>query len=168
MAADVTKIEEGKNVIDLSIQEFNTIHILHNNVGGGSGSGNAAEATAEKWSDSVLVSSMSMINMCRYSIPHMSSNSGGSIINVSLVSAMRSKFGRSSTPYTMNKTAVVDLTRVMALDHLQENIRVNCIMPGLIWPSRVSYRPPESTGIRHSSTPLPYKGECWDFGWAAV
>ena len=168
IAADVTKVEECKNVIDLSIQKFNTIHILHNNVGGGSGNGNVVEATEEMWADSISVNLMSMINMCRYTIPHMRSNPGGSIINVSSVSAVRPKSGRSSAPYTMNKTAVVGLTRAMALDHAEENIRVNCIMPGLIWTPRVSHGPPESRGIRQSSTPLPNEGESWDIGWAAV
>ncbi|MDP7579105.1 MAG: SDR family NAD(P)-dependent oxidoreductase [SAR202 cluster bacterium] len=168
IAADVTKAEQCKEVVDFAVREFNTIDILHNNVGGGSGSGNVVEATQDIWANSMSVNLMSIINMSRYSIPYMRGNSGGSIINVSSVTGMRPKSGRSSAPYTMNKTAVVGLTRAMALDHAGESIRVNCIMPGLIWTPRVSSGSPDSRPTRQSSTPLPNEGESWDIGWAAV
>ena len=75
--------------------------------------------------------------MCRYAIPHMKNAGGGSIINVSSVTALRPKPGRSSAQYTVNKTAVVGLTRALALDHAPDNIRANCIMPGLMWTPRL-------------------------------
>ena len=98
IAADVTKAEQCKSVVDFSLQEFNAIHILHNNIRGGSGSGNVVEATEEMWANSMSLNLMSIINMSRYSIPYMGANPGGSIINVSSISAMRPKSGRSSAP----------------------------------------------------------------------
>ena len=79
------------------------------------------------------VNLMSMINMGRWAVPQMKTSGGGSIINVSSVTALRPKAMRSSAPYTVNKSAVVGLTRAMAVDHAADNIRVNCIMPGLMW-----------------------------------
>ena len=111
---------------------------------------------------------MSMINMGRYAIPRMISSGGGSIINVSSVSALRPKAGKSSAPYTVNKAAVVGLTQAMALDHARDHIRVNCIMPGLIWTPKLAHAAADARESRQVSTPLPVEGESWDIGWAAV
>ncbi|MCH8311233.1 MAG: SDR family oxidoreductase [Chloroflexi bacterium] len=166
--ADVTNAEDCKNAIDTAVERFGALHILHNNVGGGSGRGSVVDATEEAWQQSISINLMSMINMSRYAIPHMKSSGGGSIINVSSVTALRPKAGRSSAPYTVNKTAVVGLTRAMALDHASDNIRTNCIMPGLIWTPRVASGSADAREMRQTSTPLPVEGESWDIGWAAV
>jgi NAD(P)-dependent dehydrogenase (short-subunit alcohol dehydrogenase family) len=166
--ADVTNPEECQRAIDTAVERFGGLHILHNNVGGGGGRGSVVEATEETWQRSISINLMSMVNMSRYAIPHMISSGGGAIINVSSVSAPRPKAGKSSAPYTVNKAAVVGLTSAMALDHAGDNIRVNCIMPGLIWTPRVARGPAGSREIRQTSTPLPVEGESWDIGWAAV
>ena len=166
--ADVTNSEDCQRAIDTAVERFGGLHILHNNVGGGGGGGSVVDATEETWQRSMSVNLMSMINMSRYAIPHMISGGGGSIINVSSVTALRPKAGRSSAPYTVNKSAVVGLTRAMALDHAKDNVRVNCIMPGLMWTPRVANGPADAREIRQTSTPLPNEGESWDIGWAAV
>ena len=57
----------------------------------------------------------------------------------------------------------------MALDHAEENVRVNCIMPGLMWTPRVaSGGSADARETRQTSTPLPVEGESWDIGWASV
>ena len=166
--ADATNAEECQRAIDAAVERFGALHILHNNVGGGAGSGSVVEATEETWQLSISVNLMSMINMSRYAIPHMQSSGGGSIINISSVTALRPKAGRSSAPYTVNKTAVVGLTRAMAIDHAGDNIRVNCIMPGLMWTPRVAQGSAQARETRQTSTPLPVEGEAWDIAWAAV
>ena len=166
--ADVTNPEDCQRAIDMAVEQFGGLHILHNNVGGGGARGSVVDATEEDWQQSISINLMSMVNMSRYAIPHMSSSGGGSIINVSSVTALRPKAGSSSALYTVNKTAVVGLTRAMALDHAKENIRVNCIMPGLIWTPRVAQGSADAREMRQTSTPLPVEGEGWDIGWAAL
>ena len=75
---------------------------------------------------------------------------------------------RSSAPYTVNKSAVVGLTRAMAVDHAEDNIRVNCIMPGLMWTPRLESSSPDAREMRQTSTPLPVEGQGWDIGYAAL
>jgi NAD(P)-dependent dehydrogenase (short-subunit alcohol dehydrogenase family) len=150
------------------VERFGALHILHNNVGGGAGSGSVVDATEEAWEQSISINLMSMIYMSRYAIPHMKNSGGGAIVNVSSVTALRPKAGRSSAPYTVNKTAVVGLTRAMALDHAADNIRTNCIMPGLMWTPRVASGAVDAREMRQTSTPLPVEGESWDIGWASV
>ena len=166
VAADATNPDDCRRAVEAAVERYGGLHILHNNVGGGA-SGSVADATDEDWSRSISVNLMSMVNMSRHSVPHMKSGGGGSIINVSSVTALRPKAGRSSAPYTVNKSAVVGLTRAMALDHAADNIRTNCIMPGLMWTPRVASGL-QDRDTRQTSTPLPIEGRGWDIAWAAL
>ena len=56
----------------------------------------------------------------------------------------------------------------MALDHAKDNVRVNCIMPGLMWTPRVASGGTAARETRQTSTPLPVEGEGWDIGYAAL
>jgi len=166
-AADVTSPDDCKRAIDLAVETFGGLDVLHNNVGGG-GRGSVVEATEEAWERSISLNLMSMVNMSRYAVPQMIAGGGGSIINVSSVTALRPKAGNSAAPYTVNKAAVVGLTSAMAMDHAKDNVRVNCIMPGLMWTPRLAEGGADAREIRRSSTPLPVEGESWDIGWAAL
>ena len=165
--ADVTSSEDCRSVIDAALDRFGGLHILHNNVGGGGGA-SVVDATEEDWLRSASINLMSMINMSRFAVPRMKSGGGGSIINVSSVTALRPKTRSSFAPYTVNKSAVVGLTRAMAVDHAADNIRVNCIMPGLMWTPRVASGSTDMRETRQTSTPLPVEGQSWDIGWAAL
>ncbi|MDA0769297.1 MAG: SDR family NAD(P)-dependent oxidoreductase [Chloroflexi bacterium] len=166
-SADVTNPDDCRRAIDLAVERFGGLHILHNNVGGGA-RGSVVEATEETWQQSISVNLMSMVNMCRYAIPQMIAAGGGSITNVSSVTALRPKADYSAAPYTVNKSAVVGLTSAMALDHAKDNVRVNCIMPGLMWTPRLATGPVDARETRRTSTPLPVEGEGWDIGYAAL
>ena len=165
--ADVTSSEDCRSVVDAAVEGFGGLHILHNNVGGGGGA-SVVDATEEDWLRSASINLMSVINMSRYAVPQMKSGGGGSIINVSSVTALRPKTRSSFAPYTVNKSAVVGLTRAMAVDHAADNIRVNCIMPGLMWTPRVASGSTDMRETRRTSTPLPIEGQSWDIGWAAL
>ncbi|HJO81405.1 MAG: SDR family NAD(P)-dependent oxidoreductase [SAR202 cluster bacterium] len=168
VVADVTNADDCQRAVDKAVETYGVVHLLHNNVGGGSVRGNVVEATEEDWQRSASVNLMSMIHMSRFSVPHMKAAGAGSITNVSSVTALRPKAGASSAPYTVNKAAVVGLTQAMALDHAADNIRVNCIMPGLMWTPRVASGAGARRETRQTSTPLPTEGEGWDIAWAAV
>ena len=160
--ANVTDADECRRVVEAAVDRFGRLDVLHNNVGGGGASGSVVDATDEDWANSMSVNLMSMINMSRCAVPHMKSGGGGSIINVSSVTALRPKTMRSSAPYTVNKSAVVGLTRAMAVDHAADNIRVNCIMPGRCgrraWPAappslaRCVVRPPHCPSKARAGT----------------
>lgn len=167
IVADSTNASECESAIAAAVERYGAIHVLHNNVGGGRNA-SVVDAADDDWEVSAAVNLKSAVHMSRYAIPHMRTAGGGSITHVSSVTALRPKAAASSAPYTVYKAALMGLTAAMALDHAAENIRVNCIMPGLMWTPRVEQGRPDHREMRRSSTPLPVEGEGWDIGWAAL
>ena len=65
---------------------------------------------------------------CKYAIPAMTANGGGSIVNISSMSGIRG-IGYS-VPYAVSKAGVIHLTKVAASQYTSEGVRINCIAPG--------------------------------------
>jgi NAD(P)-dependent dehydrogenase (short-subunit alcohol dehydrogenase family) len=76
----------------------------------------------------MAVNAKSVFLMSRCAVPVMSEAGGGSIIN--MASGWGLVGGRQAAAYCASKGAVVLLTKAMALDHGEQNIRVNCVCPG--------------------------------------
>lgn len=65
---------------------------------------------------------------CKYAIPAMTANGGGSIVNISSMSGIRG-IGYS-VPYAVSKAGVIHLTKVAASQYTSEGVRINCVAPG--------------------------------------
>jgi NAD(P)-dependent dehydrogenase (short-subunit alcohol dehydrogenase family) len=65
---------------------------------------------------------------CKYAIPAMINNGGGSIVNISSLSGLRGV--GYSVPYAVSKAGVIHLTTVAAAQYTSQGVRVNCIAPG--------------------------------------
>ena len=65
---------------------------------------------------------------CKYAIPAMTANGGGSIVNIASMSGIRG-IGYS-VPYAVSKAGVIHLTKVAASQYTSEGVRINCIAPG--------------------------------------
>ena len=163
--ADVSSAADCRAMVDDAVKRFGKLDILHNNVGIG-GPGSVLDVDEEQWQRIMNINVTSMMLASKAAIPSLAAAGGGCIINMSSISAIRPK-GR--TPYAVSKAAVVGLTRAMAVDHGQDNIRVNCILPGPAYTSMVAEGMSESQRtIRREASPLKLEGNSWDIAWAAV
>ena len=164
-AFDVTVGTQCAAMVDEAIARFGRLDLLDNNVGIGS-RGTVVEETEETWHHVMHVNVDSMFLTCKHAIPAMIKGGGGAIVNVSSISALRP---RGLTTYTVSKGAVIALTRAMAVDHGQDNIRVNCIAPGPVYTPMVYARgmSEEARDNRRRASVLAIEGTGWDIGHAA-
>jgi|TARA_B100001105_G_C22396846_1_gene447159 NAD(P)-dependent dehydrogenase (short-subunit alcohol dehydrogenase family) len=167
--ADCTKENGCKAIVDKCKKHFGSIDILFNNVGG-IGSGMVTEIDEKSWQNSIDYNLKSAVMMSKHVVPIMSESMGGSIINLSSIDAIRAGATRN-VPYSVAKAGVSHLTRLMAVHHGRENIRVNCLAPGHVYgsfPNSKRKMTEELRELRRKTGPLGSEGTPWDVAWAVV
>ncbi len=175
MKVDVSRSDEVKSMVDQCLKTYGRIDILHNNVGivlvGG-----LEETTEETWDRVMAVNLKSIFLTCKYTIPHMVRQGGGVIINIASVAAIRYT-GIPYITYYASKAGILGLTRGIALQYANRNIRANCILPGLMDTPlvREQLRDVYAAGdiqkmieIRNKQCPTGKMGDAWDVAHAAL
>jgi len=167
MQGNVTDEKSCKEIVTVISNQWGGLDILHNNVGIGMPRSSVVDADLEQWDKVQETNVRSMVLTSRYAIPEMEKSSGGSIINVSSIAALRP---RGMTAYSTSKGAVIALTQAMAVDHADQGIRVNCIVPGPVYTPMVYSRgmEPALREKRKNASLLGIEGNGWDIGAAAV
>jgi NAD(P)-dependent dehydrogenase (short-subunit alcohol dehydrogenase family) len=152
--ADVSKTNDVKKMINTAVKTYGKLNVLYNN---------AAiapyepliESTEENWEKVISTNLKGIWLGMKYAIPEMLKTGGGSIINTAsfVVDAVQ----RGSAIYTASKGGVVAMSKVAAVEHAAQNIRVNCIKPGIIVTpmSAACYRTPEAR--RRSEATVPQR-----------
>ncbi|HKU96060.1 MAG TPA: SDR family oxidoreductase [Vineibacter sp.] len=166
--ADVTDPAACEAAVAAAVAAWGRLDILLNNVGIGGPPGTAVDVDIAAWDQAMRVNVTSMVLMAKYAIPEMRKAGGGSIINIASVAGLQG--GHPHLLYPTSKGAVVQMTRAMAAHHGRENIRVNCIAPGMVYTPMVYARgmPPELREARKLRSMLQIEGEGWDVGHAVV
>jgi NAD(P)-dependent dehydrogenase (short-subunit alcohol dehydrogenase family) len=124
---DVTQTGDCQRAVQQTVDKLGGLDILFNNAGI-IRRASVLETSEEEWDRVVAVNVKSVFLLSKYAIPVMVQAGGGVIINTA--SGWGLVGGRKAAAYCASKGAVVLLTKAMALDHGQQNIRVNCICPG--------------------------------------
>ncbi|KAI0547724.1 hypothetical protein F4679DRAFT_553193 [Xylaria curta] len=166
--ADVTNEESCKNAVVKTVELWGAIHILVNNVGVGGAMGDATVLNLEAWERDFRINVTSMVLMSRYVIPEMRKQGRGSIVNMSSVSGLLG--GNPSLLYPTTKGAIIQMTRAMASQHGQENIRVNCVAPGMVYTPMTRERgmTNDIRKARINQNLMKKEGTGWDVGYAIL
>ena len=127
--ADVSNKGELTNVLNQTLTRFGGLTFLLNNAGVLL-VGNAEQITEEQWDHTFNVNVRAVWLLSRAALPHMRKAGGGSIINVA--STLGIVAARNRAAYAPSKGALILLTKSMAVDYGQENIRVNAICPSFV------------------------------------
>ncbi len=123
---DVSNEQEARNLIEETIKAYKKIDILFNNAGIVLG-GTIDSLSTKDWDRTMAVNVRGVYLVSKYAIPYLKKNKGCIINNASSV-AFKGVSNRAA--YTASKGAVLSMTRAMASDYLEDNIRVNAICPG--------------------------------------
>lgn len=130
--ADVSRASEARLVLQKTVAAFGGVDILFNNVGiQPPESYRTVEDLDEAvWDRIMTVNAKSCFLLCKYAIPEMVKRGGGVIINNASAQALQSQ--KLVPAYAASKGAILSLTRNLALDYADKNIRVVSICPGSI------------------------------------
>jgi 7-alpha-hydroxysteroid dehydrogenase len=165
VACNVTEEAALENLVEQALDAFGGINILVNNAGGGGPKPFDMPMDDFIWAYQLNV--FAVFRLCQLCADHIEKAGGGSIVNISSMSAENKNQRMAS--YGSSKAAVSHLTRNIAFDLGPKNIRVNAIAPGAIKTdalAKVLTPEIEKTMLKH--TPLGRLGEATDIAYAAL
>ena len=93
--------------------------------------GTILDCEIKDWDFSFNLNVRSMYIVTRAMLPKMIANGGGVILNMASVLGAH-KAAPNRLAYAASKAAVEGFTRALAIDHVKQNIRVNCVCPGTV------------------------------------
>ena len=139
-----------QKTIDFTLEKHGRVDILVNNAGV------AQHGDTEKFNDDLLDKIMDLnvdavFRMCRSAIPPMKKQGEGVILNIGSMSGIASNIPQPQVAYNASKAAVHMMTKSLASDYADQNIRVNAIAPGY---------------VKTDITNLPKKYEHWYSTWS--
>lgn len=164
--ADVAHESGCRELVEAAVKSYGKLDILMNSVGI-LGRGSVMEIEEDSWQRVLDVNLKSMAFISKFAVPAMIDSGGGSIINISSVDGIRAGMSHSIT-YAASKGGVIAMTRAMAVHHGRDNIRVNCIAPGMIYTSMVEAVNEKRRELRRQIAPLGTEGTAEDVALAAV
>ena len=173
-AADVTQAGEVKELVEACLARFGRIDILINNVGR-SEPGDPVAMAEEVWDEQMDVNVKSAFLMCKHVLPVMERQGGGSVVSISSIAGLR-YVGKPQVAYAAGKAALMQMTRTTAVLYAAKNVRLNCVVPGLVFTPLVrrladKYAKGDFDGFvahRHNQVPMGRMGDAWDVANAVL
>ncbi|HEX2011451.1 MAG TPA: SDR family oxidoreductase, partial [Roseateles sp.] len=136
--ADVTRSASLAAMAAACLQAHGRIDVLINNVGG-SAPGGPVEMSEEAWDGQVDFNLKSVFLACKHVLPAMLAQGSGAIVNVASTSGLRWT-GAAQVAYAATKAGVIQLSRVVAVQHAAQGVRVNTVVPGQLHTPMVETR----------------------------
>ena len=137
LRADVSKPEEVDAMIASAHRQLGRLDFLHNNAFGLPSSSAATEAAGsvetlsdDIWDQTIAVGLTAVFRATKRVLPIMRGQGCGAIVNTASISGLRADYGIAA--YNAAKAAVINFTRVVAIEYARRGIRCNCICPGAI------------------------------------
>jgi len=131
LVCDTTKEEDISKLIESTIRLFGKIDILVNNAGIFF-TEPLEELESDRWDAMFDVNVRGYFLMAKYAMPYLIQSGSGVILNNASVAGMQSYASGRSYAYSASKAAVVQFSRILALNYGKNGVRVNTMCPGII------------------------------------
>jgi len=129
VVGDVGRPADATRCVEETAKSLGTIDVLVH-AAGGAVAGGLMDVSPEAWYEAFDVHVHALFYLCRAAIPRMRERGEGAIVMISSVAGIRGV--HFNLPYQVVKGALPQFARALAREVANDNIRVNCIAPGII------------------------------------
>jgi NAD(P)-dependent dehydrogenase (short-subunit alcohol dehydrogenase family) len=140
ISADMGQPEAATGCVEETARQLGSVDVLVH-AAGGPVNGGLFELTPERWHAAFDVHVHAVFYLCRAALPFMKEKREGSIILVSSVAGLRGL--KTNVAYQAVKGTLPQLARALACEFANDNIRVNCVAPGITRTAFHAHMPPE-------------------------
>jgi NAD(P)-dependent dehydrogenase (short-subunit alcohol dehydrogenase family) len=126
---DCGRPDQCRAAVAQTISKLGTIDILVH-AAGGPVNGGLMQLTDDQWHDAFNVHVHAIFHLCKAAIPTMQSKKAGAVVLVSSTAGIRGVI--TNVAYQVVKGALPQFTRALAREFADDNIRVNCVAPGVV------------------------------------
>jgi 2-keto-3-deoxy-L-fuconate dehydrogenase len=127
VVGDISDAQKAEDAVQHAARLLGGVDILINNAGIGA-AGTIADNDDAEWARVLSVNVTGIARVTRTALPFLGESQNAAIVNTCSIAATAGLPQRAL--YSASKGAVLALTRAMAVDHLAQGIRVNCVNPG--------------------------------------
>lgn len=121
---------DNKHMVEVAVSKYGRLDIACNNAGMGGPAKSTGEYEPDAWDKVIALNLNGVFYACRYQLEQMEKNGGGNIVNIASIHGQVA--APNSPAYTASKHGVVGLTKNIAAEYAQKNIRCNAVGPGYI------------------------------------
>lgn len=134
---DVSQPEDVRRAVGASIAAFGRINVLVNNAAM-LGPGDLLESSDLELARVLAVDLFGPLCASKYMIEHMVKAGEGLIINVASIASF---IGAPAYPaYGASKAGLIGLTKSLARRYARNNVRINCVCPGSVRDTKLTFR----------------------------
>jgi len=129
LAGDVKEETYANALVELAIEAFGGVDIAFNNVGTLGPMEPTIDVSLADWNHIIATNLTSAFLGAKYQVPAMVNRGGGSLIFTSTFVGYTAGFPGLGT-YAASKSALIGLTQALAVEHGEQGVRVNALLPG--------------------------------------